>query len=58
MGADLARVLKLLMQIDDEATKGVLGNSRQSLFFIKSVCSEAKEILQNRVTIGDMDSVR
>lgn len=58
MGADLARVLKLLMQIDDEATKGLLGNSRCSLVSIKSVCSEAKEILQNRVTIGDMDSVR
>lgn len=58
MGADLARVLKLLMQIDDEATKGVLGNSRRSLVSIKSVCSEAKEILQNIVTIGDMDSLR
>ena len=58
MGEDLARALKLLMQIDDEATKGLLGNSRRSLIFIKSVCSEAKEILQNIVTIGDMDSVR
>lgn len=58
MGADLARVMELLMQVDDEATNGMLGNSRLSLMSIKSICSEAKEILQDMVTVGDMESVR
>lgn len=58
MGADLARVMELLMQVDDEATNGMLGNSRLSLMSIKSICSEAKEILRDMVTVGDMESVR
>lgn len=58
MGADLARVMELLMQVDDEATNGMLGNSRLSLMTIKSICSEAKEILRDMVTVGDMESVR
>lgn len=58
MGADLARLMDLLMQVDDEATNGMLGNSRLSLMSIKSICSEAKEILRDMVTVGDMESVR
>lgn len=57
MGADLARVMELLMLVDDEATNGMLGNSRLSLMFIKSICAEAKEILQSRVTVGDMENI-
>lgn len=57
MGADLARVMELLMQVDDEATNGMLGNSRLSLMAIKSICAEAKEILQSRVTVGDMANI-
>ncbi|MDY4466159.1 MAG: hypothetical protein SPE30_07730 [Candidatus Treponema excrementipullorum] len=57
MGADLARVMELLMLVDDEATNGMLGNSRLSLMYIKSICAEAKEILQSRVTVGDMENI-
>lgn len=48
------KLVNLLVDIEQAAERGGMGNARLALIEVRHLAGEAKEILQDMVTVGDV----